>query len=160
VHLPDELKPFEYKVGQIDSPPEVQFPEFGKDPAEALTGYVHGQKASDLEERFAKALDQFGLQYQFQFEVASAYGLPGEEKTIDFLVDQNGMWIPIEIGATFTHGSVSKQEIDRKRESILNPILVNMGIQPLGDPLYTVLRDRPLSIEDAKEIVLRMFVRV
>ena len=157
-YLPDDLRPFEYKIGEIDHPPEVQFPEFGADPAERLIGLVHGQKASDLEERFAMALEFYGIQFQFQFEVASAYSLPGEEKNIDYLVNAGGIWIPVEIGSTFTHGAVSKQEIDRKREMIINPILVQMGIQPLGDPRYELPLDRPHSIEDAKELVARMFI--
>jgi len=154
--LPEELKPFEFKTRRT---PRVEqgFDRPWKPPEEILTGYVHGVRASALEERFAKALDFFGLNYQFQFEVASIYSLPGEGKIIDFIVMPGGLGIPIEIGSSFVHDSPSKKEEERFRQSLINDILPLMGIQRLGDPLFEVEFDRPWDFEDAKQLVFNLF---
>jgi hypothetical protein len=157
VHIPVDVRPFEYKEKGA-RPDEGAFARPTKLPEEMLTGYVHGKKASVLEERFATALDFFGVDYIFQFEVQSAYSLPGEGKKIDFIVFDGGIGIPIEIGASFIHDSPSKQEEERVRQGIVNPILQLQGILPLGDPRFEVPFDRPYDIEDAKDIVARMFI--
>ena len=156
-YLPDEMKPFVYRVPR-PARGEVDFFPTSPKPEELLTGYVHGKRASDLEERFALALDHFGIQFIFQFEVASAYSLPGEEKLIDFLVFDGGLGIPIEIGARFFHASPSEQERERERQNIINPILQLRGILPLGDPMFQVPFDEPVSVEQALDIVSRMFL--
>ena len=53
---------------------------------EGLSGYVHGKTASDLEERFARALDKLDVNFIFEYEVETAYTVPGEEKLIDFVL--------------------------------------------------------------------------
>ena len=156
VYLPKELKPYQFskrRNKKLENP-------FNRPvgPEENLNGYVHGKKASALEERFAKALDFFGIEYIFQFEVESVYSLPGEGKLIDFIVFDGGLGIPVEIGASFVHDSPSKEELERVRQTIVNPILQLQGILPLGDPQYSVDFDRPLSFEDAKDIVSSMFI--
>jgi hypothetical protein len=157
VHLPTDIRPFEYKkIGA--RPDEGAFERPTGPPEEMLTGFVHGKKASDLEERFAKALDFFGIEYIFQFEVQSAYSLPNEGKQIDFIVFDGGIGIPVEIGASFVHSGPSEQEMERLRQGIVNPILELMGIQRLGDPRYEVPFDRPYDFEDAKDIVAGMFI--
>src|SRR3990167_4324086 len=158
-YLPDELKPFVYKTTRPARCEVTYFPASPK-PEELLTGYVHGQPASDLEERLAIALDQLGISYIFQFEVLSLYSLPDEAKLIDFLVDDGGLRIPIEIGAKFFHASPSQQEEERERQNIINPILLLMGINPLGDERYKVSFDEPVSIEQARDIIAAMFISV
>ena len=155
--LPPELKPFVYKTTRPARGEVKYFPASPK-PEELLTGYVHGQKASDLEERLAIALDFFGIQYIFQFEVDSAYSLPSEGKVIDLLVNDGGLWIPLEPGGAFFHRSPSQQEEERARQNTINPILILQGIHPLGDPLYQLPFDRPISIEDAKDLISQMFL--
>ena len=157
VYLPEEMRPFVYKTPRPAKGEVKYFPASPK-PEELLTGYVHGKRASDLEERFALALQHFGMDFVFQFEVASAYSLPDEAKLIDFLVFDGGLGIPIEIGASFFHASPSDRELERERQNIINPILQLQGIIPLGDPLYQVEFDHPVSIEDAIEIVSRIFL--
>ena len=156
-YLPSEMKPFVYKTTRPARGEVTYFPPSAK-PEELLTGYVHGQKASDLEERLAIALDFFGIEYIFQFEVDSAYSLPSEGKLIDFLVNDGGLWIPLETGAKFFHASPSEQELERARQNTINPILMLQGIHPLGDPQFQIPFDRPTSIEDAKDIVSQMFL--
>ena len=157
-YLPREMRPFEYKTRR-SARVEADFLRPAK-PKESLTGFVHGEKASDLEERWALALDQLGLEYIFLFEVSGAFTLPTEEKVIDFVVNDGGLQIPIEVGAKFFHASPSQQEKERDRENIINPILQLQGIHPLGDPLYRVEVDHPISVSDALDIAKGMFVSV
>ena len=155
--LPKEVRPFEFKkIRTRRAGDSKQIPESFIQ--EELTGFVHGKRASELEERFANALEFFGIDFIFQFEVYTAYSLPQEAKQIDFVVFDGGLGIPIEIGARFVHGGGSRQAEDQRRRDEINPILLLQGILPLGDPLYEVPFDRPKSFEDAKEIVARLFI--
>ena len=155
--LPPELRPFQFKKLRTRRPDDP-FVVPDNTAEEILTGYVHGKRASALEERFAKALDFFGIEYIFQFEVDTAYTLPNEAKQIDFIVFDGGLGIPIEIGSAFVHDSASKKEEDKARQDEINPILLLQGINPLGDELYQVPFDRPKSFEDAKDIVASLFI--
>ena len=158
VLLPKELRPFQYpKTRQ-----EKLKLEFYRDVAakEILSGFVQGLSASDLEERLALALDEFGVKYTFQFEVDSAYSLPSEGRLIDFVINDAGTFIPLEPGATFTHGTPSQKERDRARQQVLNPILQSMGIVPLGTLQYELPLDRPTSVEDARRLLSEMLVSI
>ena len=160
VYLPAELRPFEFPKTKRPAAGEVDFFPPSAKPEELLTGFVHGKRASALEERLAMALDFFGMEYIFAFEVESAYSIPGEGRVIDFVVNDGGLWIPLEPGAEFVHASPSQMERDRTRQQILNEILPLLGIHPLGDPLYQIPFDRPLSFEDAKDIIADMFISI
>ena len=158
VHLPEEMRPFQYPKARGRRPEPQKLQQPAPPTGETLTGFVHGHDASALEERFAAALDFYNIPYIFQFAVYSAYSIPGEERVIDFVVQDAGLQIPVEPGAVFLHASPAQRAIDEQRQAILNPILMAMGIQPLGDSLYEIPPDRPTSIEDAKALVAELFV--
>lgn len=158
VYLPEELRPFEYPKKRQRRMDDRPVPLLTHPVTEQLTGYVHGEPASDLEERLAIALDFFGIQYIFQYRVYGAYQISGEEQKIDFLVNDAGYYIPLEPGASFFHNSPSQVAVDALRMSIVNAVLMAQGIHPLGDPLYQIPPDRPSSIEDAKDLVQGMFL--
>jgi len=107
---------------------------------EGLTGFVHGVEASDLEERYARALEGFGKEFQFQYEVYTAYTLPGEQKKVDFLVN-DGQYYPEEVDAAFTHKTAEQQSYDRIRDAVIDEHLSKYGFQPIkrvdGDRLQT-----------------------
>lgn len=152
-YLPVEMRPYQFKktrTPRLDT--AVARP--GPAPEEVLFGNIRGVRASALEERFAAALDFYGIPYRFQFEVPSAYSLPGEEKVIDFVVFDAGLGIAIEIGSRFVHATPSEQERDKQREAVINPILALQGIQPI----MWIPFDRPNSLEDAKELVSQLFI--
>ena len=157
--LPVELRPFQFKK-QRTRRPDDPFVVPDNTAEEILIGYVHGKRASALEERFARALDFFGIEYIFQFQVDTAFTLPNEAKQIDFIVFDGGLGIPIEIGSGFVHDSASKKEEDKIRQDEINPILLLQGINPLGDELYQVNFGEPKSFEQAKDIVARLFISV
>lgn len=154
--VPKEVEPYEYKTRRT-ARIEPQFAQPPTPPEEILTGFVHGQRASALEERFAKALEFFGLDYIFQYEVVSAYSLPNEGKLIDFIVFDGGIGIPVEVGSKFVHQSTSDQEKERERDNVLNAILPLLGFMPISDE-FRVPLDRPYDLEDAKSIVASLFI--
>jgi hypothetical protein len=152
VTIPGIVRPYKFKAGRmarLDS--DFILPEALE--SEILTGYVLGQPASDLEERFAIALREAGYDFIFQYEVHSAYTLPNEGKIIDFIVYDGGTPYPVEIGSWFVHGTPSQQEIDRSRDQILNEILRSQGFQEI----IRLEFDHPENLDDAREIVRRLF---
>jgi hypothetical protein len=93
---------------------------------ERLSGFVHGKEASDLEERFARALDKLGYSYYFEYEVLSDVGLPGEENQIDFVIEHEGTH-PIEVDGGWVHKSASQKAKDALRDALLNESLSRDG---------------------------------
>lgn len=152
VRIPGVVRPYRFKTsrkGRLD--PDYVTPTAATD--ESLTGFVRGQKASDLEERLAFAINQAGLDFVFQYEVHSAFSLPGEEKTIDFIVYDGGTPFPVETGSLFVHGHPSRIEADRTRDQILNEILRFRGFQEI----IRLPFDHPEDFDDAREIVRELF---
>ncbi len=156
--IPKEVEPYKYKTKKTARVDAV-FDRPTGPPEEVLTGYVHGEKASALEERFAIALDFFGLTYQFQYEVPGVYSLEGERKNIDFLVYDGGIAWPVEVGASFVHDTQSEKEAEAERVDLLNQMLPLLGIMIMDDDSYIPF-DRPDSIADAKDIVARKFISI
>ena len=156
--IPKEVQPFKYKKLKTPRVTHRVGRPMGT-PEELLSGYVHGEKASKLEERFAIALDFFGLTYQFQYEVPSIYSLPGEEKNIDFLVYDGGIAWPIEVGASFVHDTTSEKDAELARTALINAILPMLGIMQITDDSY-IEYDKPESIEEAKDIVSSLFISI
>lgn len=97
---------------------------------EGLTGFVQGKEASDLEERFARALSTYGLDYTFKFYVETSYTLPYQEKQVDFVV-QRGQPEPWEVDGEFTHKSAEQQEYDQARDAQVNEALMPYGYRPV-----------------------------
>ncbi len=152
VRIPSIVRPYKFKTsrkGRLD--PDYVTPTAVA--AKILTGYVRGQEASDLEERFAFALIQAGLDFVFQYEVHSAFALPGEEKTIDFIVYDGGTPYPVETGSFFVHGHASRIETDRERDQILNEILRLRGFQEI----IRLPFGHPEDFDDARELVRELF---
>jgi len=111
--------------------------------AENLTGVVKGKKASDLEERWARALnkDEGVTDYTFQYIVTTPYEIPGQKNSVDFVIQYDDQWWAIEIDGTFVHKTANKRAEDRLRDAFVNEQLRKDGIQPIqrvaGEELQT-----------------------
>ena len=129
VPIPGVVKPYKYRKARPQAKENLQRITHKKED-ENLSGFVHGKIASDLEERFARSLDKFDVEFTFEYSVDTAYTLPGEEKLVDFI-----LWIPIpqpvELDGIFTHASASKIQADRIRDDQINEILEKSGFQPI-----------------------------
>ncbi len=94
---------------------------------EALTGWVNGLKASDLEERLARAFRSKNLDFIFQYNLF----IQGRKykNTIDFLVNVGLSRFAIEVYGEYTHESQADREADAQREAELNITLQKDGIE-------------------------------
>lgn len=127
--IPDFFTPYRYKTPRPKRPEAPSFPSFKED--EGLTGMVMGKEASDLEERFARALNTHNVDFQFQFEVATAHTLPHQEKQVDFMV-YAGQPEPWEVDGDFTHKTAEQREYDRDRDAQIDAALRPYGFAPVG----------------------------
>lgn len=98
---------------------------------EGLTGIVQGQKASDLEERWARSHYRYKIDFRFQYYVRTAVGLPNEDKIVDFISDINGSWQAFEIDGEIGHKTQEQQEYDDLRDVFVNEALEWQDILPI-----------------------------
>lgn len=92
-------------------------PMFGND--EGLTGQVYDEPASDIEERFARALYKKGLAFEFRKPVLAPRNMPGSYE-IDFLVYVDGQEYPIAIDGEYAHKSAEQRSKDQLKDMVLN----------------------------------------
>lgn len=125
------LKPYKYKLPskRFEEPRLIPLPP--KDPMddEGLTGWINGLTASKLEERFARALRGKQLAFKFKFDIRQ----PGREfkNNIDFIVNTGFTEEAVEIFGPFTHESESDRRRDEDRIAVLNPVLIQLSIEPI-----------------------------
>jgi hypothetical protein len=144
--IPTFAKPFKYKKQRTARPERLNRIKQETD-SEGLTGYVHGLKASDLEERSARSLNKMDIDFNFQFEVTTAFTLPGEERKVDFVVRQ-GLGYAYEIDEVeFIHRGAAAQQEDLVRDALINEKLAKLGIQPIVHIPSTDLETQELSDE-------------
>lgn len=97
---------------------------------EVLGGSVQNMKASQPEERFAKALDKVGTieGYEFRRTIGAPRGLPGW-KELDFLVAARGQYYAIEVDSAFSHR-------DKGRADVLHDAIVLRDLEKDGLQVY------------------------
>lgn len=96
---------------------------------EVLGGSVQNMKASQPEERFAKALSRVGVDgYEFRRSVGAPRGLPGWLE-LDFLVAARGQMYAIEVDTAFTHR-------DKGRKDVLHDALLLSHLEKEGLQVY------------------------
>ena len=111
-----------------------------KNDEEELTGSVQGRKASDIEERSARAMDKIpDWTYTFLVRVSPLTGqltqavrnLAGEYE-IDFLAQRGNELLPINIDGEVSHFLAQWQEVqDNQRSAVINAALEKYGARPL-----------------------------
>ena len=123
------VKQYKYKLSP--RPPKVPLNRLaGHSDEEVLSGYVKGREASDIEERFAKALDDADKDYDFQVEFMTPFSIPGQEKEVDFVI-YDGQPQPVEIDGVYAHKSGEQKANDVARDAILNEQLGQQGYLPI-----------------------------
>jgi very-short-patch-repair endonuclease len=93
-----------------------------------LTGWVHGLEASDIEERFARALRGINKEFSFQIQIPTAISIPHEEKEVDFILDNIQ---PVEVDGEIGHKTIAQKENDSERDALLNTEFMRMGMLPI-----------------------------
>ena len=142
-------KPYTVKLGKKKKPP---FPAGAKPRVavekEQLIGSVRNMPASDIEERFAKALDKRGIQYWFRLPVGAPRGMPGYNE-VDFLVI-NGGYYPIQIDGEYSH-------LGHESKDILTDAKLMVGLKeyspfPVRHIPYTQLGDQKAADMAARRV--------
>lgn len=109
-------------------------------PEENLTHKVQGKRASDIEERSAKAIYKLS-DWKFSFRVRISpltrsittriLGIAGEYE-IDFLCFRGDIVQPILIDGEYSHFKSDAQKLeDERRESVINSVIGRQGAQPV-----------------------------
>lgn len=108
-----KTKPYRYRVQRVAAPDYTTENVLRVGNQEQLTGQINGQKASDLEERVAKALSKVEAGFEFRARITSdALGqrrLTSEfanirgEIEIDMLAERSGETIPIFVDGQISH---------------------------------------------------------
>lgn len=127
---PGADKAFRYKgEAAPDKGTALNRPRGQVDP-ELLTRVVQGQKASDLEERFARGLDRNPNVYGYEFQPSYVTGrnLPGELRP-DFIVYEPIMQ-PVQIDGEFSHKTAEQHASDAVKDALLDEVLKGSGALP------------------------------
>lgn len=145
------LKPYKYKRLSKRKPVDVQTLPLPTKTEEGLTGWVNGLRASDLEERLARAFRKKQLKFVFKFDTL----VPGDvfEKEIDYVVNNWPVIKAIEVYGPFSHEGQANIERDLLRASELNPVLISQGIEPIEVVWYYDIQ----TSEDAEIKVQELF---
>lgn len=125
------IKPFKYPKRSKSRDRRTYRPTSQGTFDEGLTGLVQGEKASDNEERLARALKKRGLSFIFQVPVQTKYTLPDQEKQVDFVISYNGIQYPLEAYGERWHSTVGDKNRDDVREAELNEEFSKYGWHPL-----------------------------
>lgn len=126
----------------------------GKVVPEVLTHQVQGQKASNLEEHLANALDAHNIEYEFQYIHGAPKGLPGYN-ALDFLIYHGGTYFPTQVDdTTFIHKGTEAHDkvVDIKTMNDLT----KEGLNPF--PIRHITQDDLGTPEDAERYVRNTFL--
>ena len=139
--------------------PDVRRPKSKTGPGaeEELTGLVKGKKASDLEERYANALDELGNidYYKFSVLIETPFQIPGQLNEIDFFVYVGPFVYPMEIDGEMAHKTQEQRAADMARDQMLNPIIKQKW--PGAMPIERIPGWKLETRDDARALVRRQF---
>lgn len=123
-------KPFQYKIPRPKYEVEAVKRTKEEPQQEALTGYVRGQVASDLEERFANALDKMGgiRGWEFQPTAVGIKNVQGELRP-DFIIYSDTP-VVVQIDGEFAHKSAEQKATDQIKDGLLYEALKDYGFLP------------------------------
>jgi hypothetical protein len=116
---------------------------------EPLIGIVHGSQASDIEERFARALDKAG--HDFSFQVPVSVSGEANARLLDFAIDL-GMIQPVEVDGLFRHSTAAQRGSDKVREIQLNQVFRQWGWKPILRIPYWKLATQALADRAVQEL--------
>jgi hypothetical protein len=151
-------KPYQYKI------PSKQDPDLNLDrlknlnnPTDPipLTGWIHGEEASDLEERFYRGVKNAGIDDEdihYNVPVRVTSGMRQEEKRVDFMIDL-GVMQPVEVDGYIGHHTSAQQGYDQVRETLLNAEFRKRGIHSLKRVKWWQVETQEMADVVARSIV-------
>ncbi len=126
------MKTFRYKVRRTPYKP-LPFGAINRENnTEILTGVINGAAASDIEERFSRALGRDGrvTGYNFREPVISPRNLPGQLE-IDFVVTVGPLVYPFQIDGEYAHKGIGKKMDDARKDELVNEYMKQYAAQPV-----------------------------
>jgi len=152
--------PYKFKKRRKHPRPEVTNRVQVVTEEENLTGEVMGKKASDIEERFARALYKNQNVQNFSFRehfFGPARNTPGAVE-IDYIVF-DGAWWPIQIDGQYAHKSQGQRGEDKIKDALLNQYFSSVGINavrriPDGKEYMPGILDEQSNVD---EVVKELF---
>jgi len=136
----------------FDYPDNINRLNVLRDPDEGLTGMVQDKPASDIEERFARSLDKFGIQYDFQVSYLAPRNMTGEYR-LDFLVYVDGEQLPVAVDGEYSHKTESQKRKDVWKDDQFNKEKAGQFL-PVKRVTYLDLDTQELADEYVKEQIL------
>lgn len=147
---------FKYKLNR---PPHKPLPfgrPNGKQQAdEVLSGYIQGAKASDIEERFARALSKEKSVdgYSFRYPVISPRNMPGQLE-IDFVVQCGGYVYPFQVDGEIAHKGYGKKQDDARKDILVNQYMKKYSAFPVKR-----IDGELLSTQERADKIVRELIR-
>lgn len=145
---------FRYKVKR---PPAKDLPVGAIQRAndgEMLSGYVMGYKASDIEERFARALKNSkrvdGM--QFRFPIISPKNMVGQLE-IDFVVQSGGLVYSFQVDGEYAHKGIGKKQDDARKDVLANHYMRKYNSFPVKRIPGDKLRSQPEADFVVRELI-------
>jgi len=148
------IKVYRYPIPRPKRPPVSRGARPPLKEQELLTKSVQGEPASDLEERYARALakNKRVMWYTFRVPLMAPAGFPGSID-LDFMVF-TGSYYPKQIDGQFAHKSAAQRARDAENDATLDDYLYrNMGAHPVERiPFYKLE-----SQESADRLIMESF---
>ena len=146
---------FKYKIRRIPRKPLPAGNIQQEGPEEILSGYIRGAEASDIEERFARALEAVRHvdNYEFRMPVISGRGLPGQLE-IDFVVTLGALVYPFQIDGEYAHKGISKRMDDNRKDVLVNQYMQRYGAKPVMRIDGEKLQTQEMADQLVKELIL------
>lgn len=147
---------FKYKV---TTTPKVDLPtgkqNILRNDDEVLSGFIDGMKASDIEERFARALskDKRILGRQFRYPVISPRNMLGQLE-VDFLINATSGIYPVQVDGEYAHKNISKRQDDYRKDVLVNNFLKKYNAFPV-----IRIPGRELITQQLADLKLREIIR-
>lgn len=133
---------FKYKIKR---PPAKDLP-FGQirkiKELEYLSGFIFGQKASDIEERFARALNREKRVKEFRFRepIINSRNLPGQLE-VDFIATAGASVYVFQVDGEMAHKGYGKKQDDARKDVLVNEFMKRYNAFPVkripGEALAT-----------------------
>lgn len=148
-------KPYKYKVPRVRggvSHDSINRPKKLVED-EGLTGVVNGEAATDIEERFARALwkNKRVEGFDFQNSYFAGRNMAGEVRP-DFIV-YAGTAFPVQVDGEFAHRTAEQKASDRAKDAMLDGLLTPMGAAPTQRISGELLQTQ----DDADRLVEELF---
>lgn len=148
------MKQFKYKTRKPAREPEPFGHAMRINDGEELSGFIGYDAASDIEERFYKALSKNEMiqGIEFRVPVISARNLPGQLE-VDFVVQVGPQIYVFQVDGEYAHKGESKKADDARKDALVNEYYRQYGAQPVKRINGELLQSQEMANKIVKELI-------